>query len=87
MHVNVYANWPTGWTFSTESDHVFYPGKISFSMSGLAGGAPKNMVFSVDLDGYLNGLSAEFAGILGLGDFEDETWKNLADRIQQKICK
>src|SRR5438552_3210882 len=31
MHVDVYASWPMGWTFSTEEDHVFYLGQIKFS--------------------------------------------------------
>jgi len=85
MHVDVYASWPTGWTFSTEDDHVFYPGTIKFSSNDVPNAA-QNVLFSIDLSGYLNGAIADAAFALGFGEFEDEVWQHLANQIEKKIC-
>lgn len=85
FHVDVISNWPTGWTFGTESDHVFYPGTIKFSAEDVPD-AEQNVLFRVDLFGQLNGLFAEAGFLLGFGDFEDEVWQHLANQIEKKIC-
>jgi hypothetical protein len=83
--MNVISSWPAGWTFATESDHVFYPGTIKFSAEDVPN-ANQNLMFRIDLSGYLNGTLSELAFKLGFGKFEDDVWQHLANQIQNKIC-
>lgn len=74
---------PNGWTFTTESDHVFYPGTISFSVVPAGDG---QIEFRVDLKGNTNGFSGTVGYNAGGSLFEDKTWKHLAKQIQDEIC-
>lgn len=85
FHVRVLSNWPTGWTFGTESDHVFYPGTIQFSAEDVSN-REQNVMFKVDLRGQLNGVAADIGYLLGFGDFEDEVWNHLGKEVAKRIC-
>lgn len=75
----------TGWTFATESDHVFYPGTIKFSAEDRPD-LIENILFRIDLNGQLNGVVAGVGYLLGFGDFEDEVWDHLASEVKRGIC-
>lgn len=83
FHVNVEKSTPTSWTFSTESDHVFHPGGIKFSIIDDGNG---DVQFSIDLEGETNGLTGTLGYLAGGSTFEDLVWKNLAGEVESKIC-
>lgn len=83
FHVRVTHVEPNGWTFTTESDHVFYPGTISFSVLPAGNG---QIEFRIDLKGETNGAKGTIGYYLGGDEFEDKTWKHLAKQIQEKLC-
>lgn len=62
FHVVVSDVQPNGWTFATESDHVFYPGTISFSVFEVGGG---EIELRIDLKGTTNGIMGTLGFFLG----------------------
>jgi hypothetical protein len=85
-HVRVIRFDALGWTFETESDHVFYPGTIAFSMRDIRNRNGENILFQIMVSGYLNGRTAEIAYDNGVDEFEDAVWDHLRDAVQAGIC-
>jgi RHS repeat-associated protein len=86
VHVDVIKNDPFGWAFATESDHVFYPGKISFRMQNIPNDSGKNILFTITVIGVINGRLNEIAFDNGIDTFEDTVWHRLGDAVQARIC-
>jgi hypothetical protein len=86
VHVRVNSLSRFGWRFETESDHVFYPGTISFNMEDIPNRGGGNILFRITVAGFLNGRLAEIAFDNGVNEFEDRVWQHLADAVQAGIC-
>ncbi|MFY9554156.1 MAG: RHS repeat-associated core domain-containing protein, partial [Blastocatellia bacterium] len=84
FHVDVTNVAPNGWTFTTQADHVFYPGTIEFSIADLGDG---EIEFRVDLQGKTNGVLGTVGYFAGGALIEDATWDHLAKQIKKKICE
>jgi len=83
FHVVVTDLQPKGWTFTTESDHVFYPGTITFSIVETNDG---QLEFQIDILGETSGVSGYIGFVAGGGQFEDLTWEHLEKQIRTRIC-
>jgi RHS repeat-associated protein len=83
FHVNVTEVQPNGWTFTTESDHVFYPGTISFSIVEVGDG---EIELRIDLKGTTHGISGTVGFLIGGETLEDNTWEHLRRQVRKKIC-
>ena len=70
----------SGFRFTTNPGHVFYPGQISFAAQDTG---HNHVAFSITLSGQLADAGAEFAFRAGFGKFEDDSWHHFLDLISQ----
>lgn len=81
MSVTVSSASTSGFTFTTDPGHVFYPGTITFSATDTDNGVH----FSISLKGDFGDLESKIGFSLGGGGFEDRAWKSFVAEVR-KSC-
>jgi hypothetical protein len=79
MSVTVSSASSSGFTFTTNPGHVFYPGTISFSANDTASGVR----FAINLRGELADFMSRRGFQFGGGAFEDDAWKSFLGKVRE----
>jgi len=81
MSVTVSSASTTGFTFTTNPGHVFYPGTISFSARDTDSGVN----FTIKLRGGFGDLESRVGFGMAFGEFEDHSWWDFLGQVR-KSC-